>query len=57
MALVTMIINLFVYIGALLLRDTRKVNSDASRDLLSFVQIKKREKYPWRSAVFSKVAS
>ena len=52
-----MIINLFVYIGALLLRDTRKVNSDALRDLVSFVQIKKREKYPWRSAVFSKVAS
>ena len=29
---------------------------DALRDLVPFVQFKKREKYPWRSATFSKVA-
>ena len=29
---------------------------DALRDLASFVQIKKREKHPWRSATSSKVA-
>ena len=30
--------------------------SDALRDLVSFVQFKKREKHPWRSVTFSKVA-
>ena len=29
---------------------------DALRDLLPFVQFKKREKHPWRSVYFSKVA-
>ena len=29
----------------------------ALRDLVPFVQLKKREKYPWRSVTFSKVAS
>ena len=29
---------------------------DALRDLLLFVQFKKREKHPWRSVNFSKVA-
>ena len=29
---------------------------DALRDLVPFVQFKKREKYPWRSVNFSKVA-
>ena len=29
---------------------------DALRDLISFVQFKKREKHPWRSVNFSKVA-
>ena len=29
---------------------------DALRDLVPFVQFKKREKYPWRSVTFSKVA-
>ena len=28
--------------------------SDALRDLVPFVQFKKREKYPWRSVTFSK---
>ena len=28
----------------------------ALRDLVPFVQIKKREKYPWRRVTFSKVA-
>ena len=30
--------------------------SDALRDLVPFVQFKKREKHPWRSVTFSKVA-
>ena len=30
-------------------------NSDAVRDLVLFVQFKKREKHPWRSVTFSKV--
>ena len=30
---------------------------DALRDLVPFVQFKKREKHPWRSATFSKVKS
>ena len=29
---------------------------DALRDLLPFVQFKKREKHPWRNVTFSKVA-
>ena len=29
---------------------------DALRDLVSFVQFKKREKHPWRNVIFSKVA-
>ena len=29
---------------------------DALRDLVSFAQFKKREKHPWRSVTFSKVA-
>ena len=29
---------------------------DVLRDLVPFVQFKKREKYPWRSVTFSKVA-
>ena len=29
---------------------------DGLRDLVPFVQIKKREKHPWRSVTFSKVA-
>ena len=31
-------------------------NFDALRDLVPFVQFKKREKHPWRSVTFSKVA-
>ena len=30
---------------------------DALRDLVPFVQFKKREKHPWRSVTFSKVVS
>ena len=33
-----------------------KIIGDALRDLLSFVQFKKREKHPSRSVTFSKVA-
>ena len=29
---------------------------DVLRDLVSFAQFKKREKHPWRSATFGKVA-
>ena len=29
---------------------------DALRDLVPFIQIKKREKHPWRGVTFSKVA-
>ena len=29
---------------------------DALRDLVLFVQLKKREKHPWRSVTFSKVS-
>ena len=29
---------------------------DVLRDLVPFVQFKKREKHPWRSVTFSKVA-
>ena len=32
------------------------LDSDVLRDLVPFVQFKKREKHPWRSATFSKVA-
>ena len=30
---------------------------DALRDLVSFVQFKKRKKHPWRSVTFSKVVT
>ena len=30
---------------------------DALRDLVAFAQFKKREKHPWRSVKFSKVAA
>ena len=33
-----------------------KLKCDALRDFVSFVQFKKREKKPWRSVTFSKVA-
>ena len=33
-----------------------KIICDALRDLVPFAQFKKREKHPWRSATFSKVA-
>ena len=33
-----------------------RIICDALRDLLSFVQFKKREKHPWRRVTFSKVA-
>ena len=38
---------------------TKKANDicDALRDLVLFVQFKKREKHPWRSVNFSKVAA
>ena len=32
------------------------LTSDALRDLVPFVQVKNREKHPWRSVNFSKVA-
>ena len=32
------------------------LDSDVSPDLVPFVQFKKREKHPWRSITFSKVA-
>ena len=32
------------------------LDSDVSPDLVPFVQFKKREKHPWRSVTFSKVA-
>ena len=35
----------------------QKINKDAWRNLVPFVQFKKCEKHPWRSATFSKVAS
>ena len=31
-----------------------ELHSDALRDLVPFVQFKKREKHPWRSVTFSK---
>ena len=36
----------------------KKINSkcDALRDLVAFVQFKKREKQPWKGVTFSKVA-
>ena len=42
------------------IRKNEKLKSDkcdALRDLLAFVQFKKREKHPWRSVTLSKVAS
>ena len=35
---------------------TIDLDSDVLRDLVPFVQFKKREKHPWRSVTFSKVA-
>ena len=35
---------------------TYQVVRDALRDLVTFVQFKRREKYSWRSVTFSKVA-
>ena len=32
------------------------LDSDVFRDLVPFLQFKKREKHPWRSVTFSKVA-
>ena len=32
------------------------LHSDAFRDLVSFLQFKKREKFPWRSVTFRKAA-
>ena len=32
------------------------LDSDVLHDLVPFVQFKKREKHPWRSVTFSKVA-
>ena len=36
--------------------DVLNVVCGAFRDLVPFLQFKKREKHPWRSVVFSKVA-
>ena len=36
--------------------DSQKCFSDVLRDLAPFARFKKQEKYPWRSATFSKVA-
>ena len=33
----------------------KNIICDALRDLVTFVQFKKREKHPWRSVTFSKV--
>ena len=33
-----------------------KINCDALRDLVLFVDLKKHEKHPWRRVTFSKVA-
>ena len=35
---------------------TISLDSDVLHDLVPFVQFKKREKHPWRSVTFSKVA-
>ena len=35
---------------------TIDLDSDVLHDLVPFVQFKKREKHPWRSVTFSKVA-
>ena len=35
---------------------TIRLDSDVLRDLVPFVQFKKREKHPWRSVTFNKVA-
>ena len=39
-----------------LLEMLNKNKCDALRDLVPFVQSKKREKHPWKSVTFSKVA-
>ena len=38
------------------LNGSRSIVCDALRDLVVFVQFKKRKKHPWRSTNFSKVA-
>ena len=40
----------------LIITDFVLIIPDALHDLVPFVQFKKREKYPWRSVTFSKVA-
>ena len=35
---------------------TIELDSDVLRDLVPFVQFKKREKHPWRRVTFNKVA-
>ena len=37
-------------------RKSTNNNCGALRDLVTFVQFKKREKHPWRSVTFSKFA-
>ena len=41
---------------AIFAQRTIGLDSDVLRDLVSFVQVKKREKHPWRIVTFSKVA-
>ena len=38
------------------MNENHEVIHDALRDLIPFVQFKKREKHPWKSDTFSKVA-
>ena len=48
---------LFLFICFVLFETkSHRIICDALRDLVPFVQFKKREKYPWRSNSFSKVA-
>ena len=35
----------------------RKINCCSLRDMIRFVQFKKREKHPWRSVTFGKLAT
>ena len=41
-----------IYVG-MLSRKRRKLIYNALRDLVPFVQFKKREKHPWRSVTFN----
>ena len=46
------------FLWDIMFRDRRQILfliCDALRDLVAFVQFKKREKYPWRGVTFSKV--